>query len=195
MSPIQPYEFSAERFSRWMSYVLRHNPTRYGLEPDRHGFVDVEAFLSIAKRRYPGLTPERLTSLIAEGPRSRFELSGNRLRARYGHSIDIEPSGDPVEPPERLYHGTESDRIERILADGLRPIDRRMVHLSVTVEEARAVASRRTERPVILRIEARAAHQDGIAFHREGALYLAGLIPPQYLASEPPARVSGTGTN
>lgn len=51
-----PYEFDAERFSRWMAYVLRHNPARYGLSPDRHGFVDVEEFLRIAQRRYPKTT-------------------------------------------------------------------------------------------------------------------------------------------
>jgi len=38
---MQLYEFDAERFSRWMAYVLRHNSARYGLQPDRHGYVDV----------------------------------------------------------------------------------------------------------------------------------------------------------
>jgi len=190
MSPIFPYEFNAERFSRWMSYVLRHNPSRYGLEPDRHGFVDLDEFLSIAKRRYPDLTPERLQQLIAEGPRSRFELSGSRLRARYGHSIPVEPSGEPVEPPERLYHGTEPAQMERILAEGLHPVGRRMVHLSRTSEEAKVVAGRRTDRPAVVRIDAQTAHQAGIAFYREDTLYLAASIPPQYLTAEPTASIA-----
>ena len=58
-----PYEFDAERFSRWMSYVLRHNPDRYGLQPDRHGYVDLDELLRIAQRRYPSMTPERLRAL------------------------------------------------------------------------------------------------------------------------------------
>jgi len=67
MIPLVPYEFDAERFSRWMSYVLRHNPTRYGLQPDRHGYVDLEVFFLIAKRRYPDVAAEQLRTLIEAG--------------------------------------------------------------------------------------------------------------------------------
>src|SRR3989338_7086159 len=98
-----PYEFDAERFSRWMSYVLRHNPTRYGLSPDRHGFVDYEEFFRIASRRYSQVSPERIRAIIEEGGSGRFELRSNRLRARYGHSISVEPLGEPIKPPCRLY--------------------------------------------------------------------------------------------
>ncbi len=81
-----------------MAYVLRHNPERYGLQPDRYGYVDVEEFLRIAKRRYPDLTPERLRQMVESGGSSRFELNGTQVRARYGHSIPVEPVGPPVEP-------------------------------------------------------------------------------------------------
>jgi len=179
-----PYEFDAERFSRWMSYVLRHNPTRYGLQPDRHGYVDLEAFLLIAARRYPDVTPERLRGLV-EGGASRFEIADRRLRARYGHSIPVEPSSPPVEPPERLYHGTEAERAETIRSAGLQPFDRRMVHLSDTLEDALTVAQRRTDRPVVFRIHARDAHHAGTAFYREGRVFLAAGIPAQFLSPEP----------
>jgi len=168
-----------------MSYVLRHNPDRYGLAPDRHGYVDLDEFLRIAQRRYPAVSPERLRSLIDGPGAERFEIAANRLRARYGHSIPVEPSGEAVEPPERLYHGTESSRVERLLAEGLNPMDRRMVHLSLTFADAHAVASRRTSQPLVLRIEAKAAHQAGVAFYHESHLYLATHIPPQYLVAEP----------
>ena len=102
-----PYEFDAERFSRWMAYVLRHNPSRYGLQPDRQGFVVLEEFLRVAARRYPDLAPERLRQLIDGVGSGRFEVSGNRLRARYGHSIAADPPGPPVEPPAQLYHGAD----------------------------------------------------------------------------------------
>lgn len=178
-----------------MSYVLRHNPARYGLEPDRHGFVDLEAFLSVARRRYPDVSVERLTALIHEGTSSRFEVSGNRLRARYGHSIAIEPPGEPVEPPERLYHGTEPSRLEGVRAEGLKPMDRRMVHLSVTIDDAIAVARRRTLHPLVLRIAAKEAHQAGVAFYREGTIYLATHIPPQFLSAEPLPSTTDTPTS
>ena len=186
-----PYEFSAERFSRWVAYVLRHNPERYGLEPDRHGFVDYDAFLQIAARRYPGLDLERLRGLVESGGSSRFEVAGGRLRARYGHSIPAEPVGPPVEPPPALYHGIDADRAESLLSDGLAPADRRMLHLSTTVDEALAIARRKTERPAALHVDAEAAHRAGVAFHREGAVYLADRIPATFLRLEPlPASLS-----
>ena len=180
-----PYEFNAERFSRWMSYVLRHNPSRYGLEPDRHGFVDLDAFLDIAKHRYPDVTVARLKQLIDEGTRIRFELSERRVRARYGHSIPVEPMGDPIEPPERLYHGTEPACVDRALAEGVAPIDRRMVHLSATIDDANAVARRRTSRPVVLRIAAMEAWREGVAFYRESNVYLTARVPAPFVSVEP----------
>ncbi len=180
-----PYEFDAERFSRWVSYVLRHNPARYGLRPDRHGYVDAEEFFQIARRRYPGVSLERLRELILGGGVDRFELAGSRLRARYGHSIPVEPAGEPVVPPARLYHGTEAAQAPRILAEGLGPTARRFVHLSETLEDAVTVSRRNTEAPQVLRIDAAAAHAAGVAFYREGRVYLTTGVPAQFLSLEP----------
>ena len=179
-----PYEFSAERFSRWMAYVLRHNPTRYGLTADRHGFVDLEAFLTIAGRRYPSVSSDRLRALIDEGDRNRFAVAGGRLRARYGHSIVVEPAGEPITPPERLYHGSDSACRERVMSDGVRPMDRRMVHLSATIDDALAVARHKTVQPLILRIEALAAHEAGVVFYRESAVFLVAHVPAQFVGIE-----------
>ena len=180
-----PYEFNAERFSRWMAYVLRHNPERYGLEVDRYGYVDVEAFVKIAQRRYPDLNPDRLRDLIASSGTARFELIGDRVRARYGHSIPVEPVGPPVEPPQKLYYGTDAGRFEPLLVDGLNPSDRRMLHLSTTRDEALTLARRKTGQPAILGILAREAHDSGVSFYTEGAVYLASHIPARFLQREP----------
>src|SRR3989338_120294 len=131
-----PYEFDAERFSRWMAYVLRRNPSRYGLTPDRHGAVDLEAFLAIAARRYPQADVQRLRQLITEGTSGRFAVEGNRLRARYGHSILVEPAGEPVTPPAELYYGLDASQAPAVLRDGLAPVERQMLHLSDTIEDA-----------------------------------------------------------
>lgn len=176
-------EFDPERFSRWVAYVLRHNPSRYGLEPDRHGYVDIEAFLRIARRRYAARTLEQLRALI-EARGERFEMTHSRLRARYGHSIAAEPVGPPVEPPERLYHGTDAARIESIRATGLLPSDRRMLHLSETAEEALQIARRHSPQPALWRVSARDAASGGVAFYREGRVHLTAHLPPRFLALE-----------
>lgn len=178
-----PYEFDAERFSRWMAYVLRHNPTRYGLQPDRHGYIDLEEFLAIARRRYPRATPERLRELITGGS-GRFEVSGNRLRARYGHSIPVQPTGAPVVPPAFLYYGIEAARRPEALAQGLKPLDRQWLHLSRTREEAQAIISKKAQQPAVLRIDAAGAHAAGVPFYEEGSLYLAPYLPAAFLAEE-----------
>jgi putative RNA 2'-phosphotransferase len=182
---LTPYEFDAERFSRWMAYVLRHNPERYGLQPDRHGYVDLEEFLRVASQRYPELGASRLQELIASTASARFEIAGGRLRARYGHSIPVEPVGPPVEPPEFLYYGTEAARTEAILAGGLRPMDRRILHLSATSDEALSIAQRKTQSPAVFRAEAARAHRAGVAFYRESGLYLVAHIPAEFLSLEP----------
>ena len=179
-----PYEFSAERFSRWMAYVLRHNPERYGLQPDKHGFVELEEFLRIAARRYPDVGAERLRALVEAGGASRFEIAGERLRARYGHSIPVEPVGPPVEPPPVLYYGTDASAVQTILAEGLKPADRRSLHLSTTPEEALTIAQRKSASPAVFRILAHEAHHGGVAFFRESELYLTAHVPAQFLARE-----------
>ena len=187
-----PYEFSAERFSRWMSYVLRHNPERYGLQPDRHGYVNFEEFLSIAARRYPDLEPDRLRALIEASSTSRFEIALGRVRARYGHSIPVEPVGPPVEQPAFLYYGADAAATDAILADGLKPADRSSLHLSTTLEEALSIAQRKTANPAVFRVLAQEAHHKGVAFFRESELFLAAHVPAPFLAREPlPESIGG----
>ncbi len=176
-----PYEFDADRFSRWIAYVLRHNPTRYGLQPDRHGYVDLETFLQIANRRYPSMGLEALKAFIASEGAARFEIASGQLRARYGHSIAAEPVGPPAVPPDQLYHGIEESRRDAVLREGLQPADRRMLHLSDTREEALSVAGRKSSRPVILAVQAKAAHEAGVAFYREGRIHLVSGLPARYI--------------
>ena len=189
-----PYEFDAERFSRWMAYVLRHNPGRYGLTPDRNGYVDFGEFLLIARRRYPSVTLERLKELIEAGGSGRFEVAGQRLRARYGHSIPVEPAGEPVAPPARLYHAASASRAEAILAEGLKPTDRQLLHLSETAEDALAVARRKTDQPALFSVQAQEAHRAGLVFYREGKVFLVAQISPHFLSREPLPVPASPGT-
>lgn len=182
-----PYEFDAERFSRWMAYVLRHNPERYGLKPDEHGYVDLWEFIRIASARYPEMNAERLRDFIASSGAARFEIASSRVRARYGHSIPVKPVGQPVDPPRFLYYGTEAARADAIHAGGLTPVDRRILHLSTTQDEALAIARRKTDQPQVFCVHAQEASRAGIAFYREGALYLVSHIPAQFLSLAPPS--------
>ena len=89
-------------------------------------------------------------------------------------------------PPDRLYHGTTARFLPRILAEGLKPGQRTHVHLSADPATAAAVGSRRGQ-PVILVIDAAAAHENGHQFYRAAnGVWLTGQLPPRWIAVLPP---------
>lgn len=165
------------KLSRRMSYLLRHNPAAGNLRLDERGCVDLGELAEAL-----GVPEEAVREVVARDPKGRFVIERNAIRATYGHSIDVEAPGEAVQPPAVLYHGTPRRAVEAILREGLRPMGRQMVHLSVTRQEARVVGRRRDTEPAILRIDARAAHDAGIEFRRSGSVYLAPRVPPEFIA-------------
>jgi putative RNA 2'-phosphotransferase len=85
-------------------------------------------------------------------------------------------------PPEVLYHGTSPEAARLIRAEGLRPMSRQYVHLSVDFVTAKQVGKRKTKQPVILTIQAKDAHERGVVFYRGNKLvWLADIVPPAYI--------------
>ena len=90
--------------------------------------------------------------------------------------------------PEALFFPVTPDEAAIVLEVGLKPTDRRKVHLSKTAADARAAGSVRTPEPVILRIDARRARTEGIVIMQAGkTVYLADQIPASFLARESPS--------
>jgi putative RNA 2'-phosphotransferase len=120
--------------------------------------------------------------MIARADKKRYELQDGRIRALYGHSTPQRLLKAPAAPPGVLYHGTSPEAVERIGREGLKPMRRQYVHLSVDTATARQVGLRKAEAPVILRIRAEAAHAGGVAFYRGNDLvWLADAIPPAFI--------------
>jgi putative RNA 2'-phosphotransferase len=173
------------RLSKFMSLILRHRATEFGLTPDAEGFVPLADLARLAAERM-GATLEDVQRVIefGDGSKKRFEIRGEQIRARYGHSLDLgtEVEYPPAEPPEVLYHGTNPHALARIRAEGLQAMNRQYVHLSTTTARAREVAGRRTRRIVLLTIRAKRAHAAGIIFHApEPQHYLARAIPVEFI--------------
>ena len=62
---------------------------------------------------------------------------------------------------------------------------RQFVHLSVDRDTARAVGSRKSDLPVILRVDARAAAEAGVAFYAGNKMvWLADFVPPKFVAAD-----------
>jgi len=150
------------RISKFLALVLRHDPGRIGLTLDSEGWADVDEMLAAAERAGLPISRFELEEVVRTNPKQRFILdpAANRIRANQGHSIDVDLGLTPLDPPDVLFHGTRRDQVEVILAEGLRPMGRRHVHLSVDRETAVAVG-RRHGRPAVLVVDSARMHLGG----------------------------------
>lgn len=159
-------------------YALRHSPETFGLNPDQEGWVDLQTFLAAM-----GISRDDLDAIMASMNKKRLEIKGDKIRAAYGHSFADKVQQPEARPPDILYHGTPSFSAFLIKKEGLKPMGRQYVHLSTTPETATIVGKRRQAAPVILVIDAKKAHEDGIKFyHGNEDIWLADYIPPQYIS-------------
>ena len=172
-----------QSLSRFLSYVLRHNPDAIGLTLDRQGWAKVDELLERARAAGVPLDRATLRRVVAENDKQRFALSpdGERIRARQGHSIPVDLDLPPVQPPEFLYHGTARRNLPSIRRQGLLRGKRHHVHLSPDEATALQVGRRHGE-PVVLRIQAGEMHRDGYRFYlTENRVWLTEHVPPRYI--------------
>ena len=167
------------RVSKYMSYLLRHNPEN--LKMDSEGFVDLGELLAKLKEKFP-VDKQLILEIVERSERKRFEIRNGKIRALYGHSIPVMLKLKEDETVKILYHGTTPEAAAEILKSGLKPMKRNWVHLSPTVEIARQVGLRRTNKPAILEIDAEKARKNGIKFYKATKqVYLCKQIPPRYI--------------
>jgi len=168
--------------SRMLSLWLRHKPERGGLTLTKEGWAAIPDILEAFDRAGQIMTRAELEHLIRLDPKGRFEMEGDRVRARYGHSLELQQKPHPGKPPATLYHGTPSRFLPRILEAGLRPMKRQYVHLSPDRKTAREVGRRRDQEPAILAVDAHRACEAGVQFYPRGlGIWLSDPIPPQFL--------------
>ncbi|WP_433385106.1 RNA 2'-phosphotransferase [Micromonospora sp. KLBMP9576] len=170
------------RLSKRMSLALRHVPARFGLVPDRAGWVPVEALCAALRIDRADLDP-----VVAGDDKQRFAVQRGadgveRIRANQGHSIPVELGLAPAVPPARLYHGTGRAALDSIRATGLHRAGRHHVHLSPDVATARRVGARRAGELVVLTVDAAAMARDGHIFYcSANGVWLTDAVPARYL--------------
>ena len=172
-----------ERISKEASYALRHAPLECGLDLDDEGFAPIEQLLAyLNKNKQNSVTKSDLEYIIEKSDKKRHEIVGDKIRALYGHSISARIIKQVSVPPSFLYHGTTHKSLEAIMANGLLPMGRQYVHLSVDVDMAINVGKRRDANPVILRIDSQKAYEEGIVFYiGNDNVWLCDAIPPKYI--------------
>jgi putative RNA 2'-phosphotransferase len=170
--------------SKFMSLVLRHDPSAADLTLDANGWARIDSLLAGMNAKGFAVTYDVLMEIVVEDEKRRYAVSddGLSIRANQGHSIEVDVQLEQVRPPDVLFHGTGERSVDSIRRDGLRPMSRQHVHLSPDVPTATAVGNRHG-RPFIFRVDAKAMADAGISFYRSGnGVWLVDHVPPQYLS-------------
>jgi putative RNA 2'-phosphotransferase len=171
------------RRSKRLSYWLRHAPQAAALSLDPAGWAPTQDVLRALAAAGLPTSVQELEALVSSSDKQRFELTpdGEKIRARQGHSVQVQGDWPEAVPPDLLYHGTAWPSLEPIFREGLRPGRRHHVHLSPTIDLATAVG-RRKGRAVVLEVDAEKMARDGFTFRlSSNGVWLADHVPPAYL--------------
>lgn len=171
-----------DRLGRFVSGALRHFPDKLGLSMYPDGWVSFNALASSCARKYRWMKKEYMYALLDVDDKERYEISGGKIRARYGHSVDV-VLNYPEYEGEFIYYGISPEEEDIILESGVIPVRQKYVHLSTDPEKAYEVASVHTERPIILKIDADRMIRDHFKVMRANDhIVLTKSIPPEYIS-------------
>ncbi|MDO5316660.1 MAG: RNA 2'-phosphotransferase [bacterium] len=161
-----------------LSYLLRHDKS-YAF--NEHGWREVNDLMV-----NHGFTMEELREIVASNNKQRYEFSEDmtRIRARQGHSIQVDVELAEAVPPIILYHGTPKENLPSILDKGICKMSRNHVHLSDTIETASNVGARRGKAFIVITVNAKQMHEDGYRFFlSRNGVWLTDSVPAQYIAN------------
>lgn len=170
--------------SKFLSFVLRHQPEAIGLTLDHEGWAEIDALIACAAKSGKILTQPIIHIVVDTNDKKRFMISEDtrRIRAVQGHSIQSVNIGyKEKRPPQFLYHGTATRFLDSIKEKGLLPGSRLHVHLSANEETAMAVGQRHGK-PVVLKVSALSMYEQGFKFcQADNGVWLTGFIAPRFL--------------
>jgi putative RNA 2'-phosphotransferase len=171
--------------SKFLSLILRHDPSAAGVTLDARGWVNIDELLEGVAAAGTTLSRSQLERIVESDSKSRYSIQGDRIRANQGHSLPIDLGLAPQVPPSTLFHGTAQRFLESILERGILPGQRQHVHLSADRDTAVTVG-RRHGKPVVLAVDTSRMHADGHPFFlSDNGVWLTPSVAPTYLTVEP----------
>lgn len=171
------------KLSKFLSYILRHNPDSIGLSVDPRGWADMDQLIRKSREKGRTLNRRMIEKIAYESEKNRFDISndGRYIRANYGHSIPVNLDYTSTAPPQYLYHGTAASNEPSIRNEGIHAGGRQYVHLSPDQKSARQVGQRHGS-PVILTIKALLMFEDGYDFYpTQSDVWLTAFVPSAYI--------------
>lgn len=177
-----------ERLSKFISMILRHKPQVIGITLDEHGWADVNELIKGINETGEEVEFSKATLeiIVKTDKKQRYSFSQDKtlIRANQGHSIPVDVELEKKEPPKVLYHGTGVKSVKAIQEQGLLPMERLYVHLSIDVKTATNVGKRHGT-PVIFQVNAEQMQKDGYDFFQSvNGVWLTKEVPAKYLELE-----------
>ncbi len=172
-----------KKISKRLSYVLRHAPQTIDLELEENGWVQVDLLLRQFAKNGVKVDREKLNEVVGTNDKQRFEFSedGSRIRARQGHSVEVDLGYEAKEPPEFLWHGTAERNLKSISVNGLHKASRHHIHMSEN-RELMLEVGRRHGKATLVKIDALNMHKAGHEFFlTDNAVWLTDVVPVEFL--------------
>lgn len=165
------------RKGKHLSFLLRHD-TEYKF--DEHGYREVSDLI-----KNHGFTKDELTEIVETNDKQRYEFDNtkNKIRARQGHSVEINVDLQEALPPDVLFHGTATRFLDSIKEKGILKMSRNYVQLSENFDTAMEVG-RRHGKPVVLGVDTKTMREDGIKFYlSNNNVWLTEFVDSKYIAA------------
>jgi len=177
------------KFSKYLSYLLRHHPESIGVAIDHQGWVSVQDLIDKinANEDYEinRTYLEFIVDIDAMESKGRYQFNGDhtKIRACQGHSIPgIDLGLVEAKPPASLCHGTTIAALIKILNSGtIKKMKRHAVHMSDNSYLAMQSAQRWHIPACIIEINTDAMHRDGYKFNiSANGVWLTESVPVKY---------------
>lgn len=172
-----------KRISKFLSWVLRHQPESIGIMLDENGWTEISVLLERMVQNDVPADRVILDHIVATNTKKRFAFdeTGTKIRASQGHSVTIDLGYTVQKPPDILYHGTAAAFAASIRETGLQKPERHHVHLSADKATAIQVGQRHGK-PFVFEVLALQMFSEQFDFYlSENGVWLTDHVPEQYL--------------
>lgn len=163
--------------SKYLSWVLRHGIIKEGLDSviTKDGYVPTGSLLSLEKMK--SCTLNRLLRMVETSDKKRFGVTVRNdklmIRANQGHCATVGLLLDDDLMMKRVttaypmcIHGTDNNAIIAINESGLKPMDRKHVHMAVgLLTDSHVISGIRKSSNVIIHINMEKALKRGKRFY------------------------------
>lgn len=161
--------------SKQLAYLLRHD---HNYDFEIGGWRELT---ELCQRH--SFTTEEIVNIVSNDNKGRFEFNSDKtkVRALYGHSVEVDLLLHKQEPPLHLYHGTALKYIDSIRHNGIKSQARQYVHLTEDRDLAIKTGSRHGL-AILLVINSNSMFDDGYDFYKtNNGTWLTLEVPLQYI--------------